>query len=140
MIDGGSRELIAYRLRQAEEVLGDAEILAGSGSPRSVVNRVYYAMFYAVVALLLVRDTGSARHSGVIALFDREYVKTGTIDRQFSRWLHEAFRCRQMGDYDELAAITREEAAVYVDRARQFLAETRRVVADQLEDSDPSPH
>jgi uncharacterized protein (UPF0332 family) len=133
VIDEERRELIGYRLSQAEEVLGDAEILSGSGSPRSVVNRVYYVMFYAVLALLLLRGTGSARHSGVISLFDREYVKSGVIDRQFSRWLHEAFRWRQIGDYDEVVTITMEEAIVQVSRARVFLAEARRVVQEQLE-------
>jgi hypothetical protein len=70
--------LINYRLNEACEVLEDAKKLAKSeGSPRSIVNRAYYAMFYATLALLVTVDKGSAKHSGVIALFDRHFVKAG---------------------------------------------------------------
>jgi len=46
--------LLAYRLKQAEETLADAQAMAESKlSPRSIVNRTYYAMFYAVLGLFL---------------------------------------------------------------------------------------
>ena len=45
--------LFRYRLREAEDTLADAEqMLAGGVSPRSVVNRAYYAVFYFILALL----------------------------------------------------------------------------------------
>lgn len=48
------RELIGYRLKQAAESLEEAEFLmSGRKSPRSIINRAYYAMFYAVLALLV---------------------------------------------------------------------------------------
>ena len=46
--------LIKYRIEQANKAIEDAQCLeAGNGSPRSIINRAYYAMFYAVPALLL---------------------------------------------------------------------------------------
>jgi uncharacterized protein (UPF0332 family) len=38
------------------------------------MNRLYYAMFYAVLALLQEKEMGTSKHSGAIALFDREFV------------------------------------------------------------------
>lgn len=46
-------QLITYRLEQAEVSLEDARfLLNGNRSPQSIVNRSYYAMFYASLALL----------------------------------------------------------------------------------------
>jgi uncharacterized protein (UPF0332 family) len=46
-------ELVKYRLEQAEAALADADfLLEGNRSPQSIVNRAYYAMFYATLALL----------------------------------------------------------------------------------------
>jgi uncharacterized protein (UPF0332 family) len=46
--------LMTYRLKQAEETIQDAEaMLKIRISSRSIVNRAYYAMFYAVLALFL---------------------------------------------------------------------------------------
>ena len=49
--------LLAYRISQAEETLADAKkMLAENLSPRSVINRSYYAMFYALLGLFIVYD------------------------------------------------------------------------------------
>lgn len=63
------------------------------------MNRAYYAMFYAVLALLATRAQETSRHGGAILLFDRIYVKPGVLPKDFSRWLHEAFNQRQTADY-----------------------------------------
>lgn len=44
-------------LRQAEETLEDAEkMLQSNITTRSILNRIYYSMFYAVLALFLNKD------------------------------------------------------------------------------------
>ena len=65
------RALVAYRMEQADEALRSADVNLAAGMVRSAVNRAYYAMFYAVLALLGTRSAETSRHSGAIALFDR---------------------------------------------------------------------
>ena len=49
--------LLQYRIKQAEETLADADAMAKGGlSPRSILNRAYYAMFYAVLALFFEEE------------------------------------------------------------------------------------
>jgi hypothetical protein len=68
--------LVKHRLRQARETLGDAKYLIdGKRSPQSIINRSYYAMFYATLALLQKISKGTSKHSGVISLFDKEFVQ-----------------------------------------------------------------
>jgi uncharacterized protein (UPF0332 family) len=68
------RALIRSRLEQADEALGAAEILLERESLRTAVNRAYYAMFYAVLALLALRQQETSKHAGAISLFGREFV------------------------------------------------------------------
>lgn len=104
---GTLRDLCTYRLTQAKDTLREADVLLREGmSLRSVMNRLYYAMFYTVLGLLQTRQLGTSKHSGAIALFDREFVKPGIIPKEFSKALHRAFELRQKGDYMEDAEIT----------------------------------
>ena len=111
-----------YRLAQAHETLRESEILLTEAALRGAVNRAYYAMFYALLALLATRQLGTSRHSGAISLFDREFVKTGLFPRELSRALHLAFDRRQEHDYGEMIPLTREIAEETLQDARVFVA------------------
>ena len=71
--------LVRYRMERAQEALTAAELLAGSGLWNARVNRLYYACFYVVSALLLQPGVSSTKHSGVRSLFNRRFVKTGAV-------------------------------------------------------------
>ncbi|MGB8658148.1 MAG: HEPN domain-containing protein [Candidatus Zixiibacteriota bacterium] len=116
--------LFLYRLRQAEETLFDAKkMLEDKLSPRSIINRAYYSMFYGVLALFLKHDTKvkTSKHSGVIAIFDAEFVHRGKIDQGYSKMIHRIFEARQEGDYKELVEFSSEDAKEFVELAEEFL-------------------
>lgn len=115
-------DLLQYRMEQAHETLREAEILLAEAALRGTVNRAYYAMFYALLALLATKQLGTSKHSGAISMFDREFVKTGLISREMSRTLHLAFDQRQTHDYGEIVRITPELAEEMVKDARTFVA------------------
>ena len=118
--------LVRYRLEQATEALVAAELNLANGLERSAVNRAYYAMFYAVLALLAARRTETSRHSGAIAQFDQAYVKPALFRKEFSRWLHEAFLHRQAADYGAELALARDEIDSLLSNAREFVAGVRQ--------------
>ncbi len=90
-------------------------------SLRSVMNRLYYALFYAVLALLQEKQLGTAKHIGAISLFDREYIKTGSFGKELSKTLHRAFELRQKGDYMEQAEVTQNDIDEMTLKARDFV-------------------
>ena len=132
MIDKDIQALIHYRMEQAEEALRDALALIELGSQRAAVNRSYYAMFYSVLALLNLIGQGTSKHGGAMALFDREFVKSGIFDKQFSHWLHEAFNRRQKSDYGEMIQVTDDEASQAAEEARRFVEEVKRYFAENM--------
>ncbi|MBI3922889.1 MAG: HEPN domain-containing protein [Armatimonadetes bacterium] len=104
------RAVARWRIENARRTLEDGGFLATRGSFRSSLNRSYYAAFYAARALLATRSLDSAKHSGVIALLDREFVKPGTIEREHGKALHDLFDSRQEGDYADMQEVSRGEA------------------------------
>jgi uncharacterized protein (UPF0332 family) len=114
-------ELLRYRMEQAHDTLREAQILLNESALRGTVNRAYYAMFYALLALLATRQLGTSRHSGAIALFDREFVKTGVFPLELSRSLHLAFDRRQTHDYGEMTPVSHQIAQETLDEAKTFV-------------------
>lgn len=124
------KALVTYRLEQADESLDSAQLLLDHGKYRPSLNRSYYAMFYAVLGLLAISQHQTSKHSGAISLFNREFVKKGIFDKEFSRWLQEAFDLRQEADYRELVTVSVDTAQEILEHARTFVAG----VKDQLTD------
>ena len=118
--------LVDYRLEQATEALAAAELNLSNSLERSAVNRAYYAMFYAVLALLASRATETSRHSGAIAQFDLLYAKPQVFRADLSRWLHKAFLHSQAADYGAEQTPTRPEIETLLAEARVFVQEIRR--------------
>ena len=70
------RDLIHDRLDLAREMLRDAQVLKeNGGSAVSIVNRAYYSVFYAALALLVTEDVEPNKHAGVLAKFDELFVR-----------------------------------------------------------------
>lgn len=120
--DSGKGALIGYRLQRARETLGDAHLLCDrKGSLWSVINRAYYAMFYAVLALLTSVGKGASKHSGVLTLFDEHFIKSDQLPREMSKAIHKAFELRQIGDYRELATLDEEQVTEVLSLADEFV-------------------
>jgi uncharacterized protein (UPF0332 family) len=120
--------LVRHRMEQATEAIAAAELNLVNGLHRSAINRVYYAMFYSVLALLANRQAETSRHSAAIAQFDRLYVKPSLLPKQFSRWLHDAFLHRQSADYGAEQSLSRDEIDALLTHAREFLAGVRHLL------------
>jgi uncharacterized protein (UPF0332 family) len=114
--------LIQYRLEQARTALDDAQfLLEGRRSPQSIINRAYYAMFYAALALLQKIGKIPSKHIGVISLFDTEFVLPGLFPKTLSRNFHKAFELRQVSDYRVMERLTHLKAEETLGKAKEFV-------------------
>jgi len=75
----GREDLIRYKLQRSDETLEEAKVMFQTSHLFGAENRIYYACLYAVSALLLSRNLSSHKHSGIISLFNKNFVKTGLI-------------------------------------------------------------
>lgn len=110
-----------YLLNMARERIHSAKILLEDGSYKDSIGRSYYAMFTAVRALLAVDGQDFSKHAGVIAYFQKEYIKTGKFDRKFSKYISQAFQIRNNTDYADFFLVSSKDAIEQYQRAEEFL-------------------
>ena len=122
MIEQELYDLTQYALTKAENALHAAKLLVKAGMYDDAISRAYYAIFGTARALVTIDGDGYSfsKHGGVLAHFDRNYVKEGIFPKQYSQIIHRAFQVRQMSDYgidgmDDFS--TAEEAEVAVEEA-----------------------
>jgi len=125
------RSLALSRLQQAEESLDEAQFLFDGGkSLRSVINRVYYAMFYAILALLIFEPFGSSKHTAVLSYFNLHFIKNGRLPKELGRAVNKAFELRQRGDYKEIVTIVSEQAEPLLSQTAEFIRAVRQFLVN----------
>lgn len=135
MIEGGNypEDLIRYRMERARQTLDTAQKMRQQNADTaSIINRSYYAMFYAALALLATTSDHSSKHSGVMSLFDRKFIKTGILPKEMSQFLHTAFDMRQTADYDDKVEISEAAAEQILEFAVTFVASIEKQLQDWL--------
>ena len=130
MKDDETTYLIKYRLQQAQVALDDAKfLLDGNRSPQGILNRSYYAMFYAALGLLQKIGKVPSKHSGVIGLFDTEFIMKGVFPQELSRDFHKAFELRQVSDYKVIEQCSREKAEETWNKAVRFVEAVKKYLS-----------
>ncbi len=123
--------VIQFRLQQAQASTEEAELLLNSGHRLGAMRCIYYSMFYAANALLASRQLHSARHADVIALLNKEFVKTGLFPPEVARLFNKAFDLRQDSDYGDHQPPEPDRLHELLDGARAFLTASKLFLAKQ---------
>lgn len=80
-IDNQDRwDLIRYRLAEAEDTETDVELLISHDRLRAAINRIYYSVFYSLLALGLRFEFESSKHAQLIGWFNKTFIYPGLID------------------------------------------------------------
>jgi uncharacterized protein (UPF0332 family) len=95
-------EYAKYKLEAAYTTFDAAIVLAENGFWNSAVNRLYYSLFYAVNALLVINNIETKSHSGSRSQFSNFFVKTQKFDLKYGKLYSQLFDWRQKGDYDSI--------------------------------------
>jgi uncharacterized protein (UPF0332 family) len=120
-MSGTLKDLIQYRIEKAKETLEDAKLLANAKRWNSCVNRLYYACFYAVSALLAKNEFSSSKHTGVRSFFNLHFVKTNKISRDIAEIYNDLFDRRQEGDYADFVAFKEEQIIPRIAKVEIFI-------------------
>ena len=92
---------------------------------------MYYACFYATIALLLNDGFEARSHNGVRTLLGQHYVNEGIIDKELSQAYRKMFNLRQTGDYDDLAVVTKDEVLDLLEPAKDFIKTIEQLINNQ---------
>lgn len=120
-MSNATRALIVYRMERAHEALSEAGLLFEAGHSNACVNRLYYACFYAVSALLVTQGISTSRHGHLRSLLHRDFVKTGLIPMEFGRHFDRLFSSRQEGDYADFVVFKTDDIRPWLDESKAFV-------------------
>ena len=120
--------MVRYWWAKAEESLASSRREFQTGSLSFAMNRLYYAAFYAVSALLMERDLSFKKHSGVRAAFHQHFIKTGVLDRKWGRLYDQLFGDRQEGDYVVFISFEPDYVESQLKQSSQFLKQLRPLI------------
>jgi len=122
------RSLIEYRMKRAHETLDEARIMFDAGRINAYVNRLYYACFYAVSALLLTKGLTTSKHSYLRSLLHRDFIKTGAIPADLGIHFDLLFNGRQKSDYSDFVTFKAEDVAGWLKSTEEFIAHIDRLI------------
>ncbi len=91
-----------------------------SGRYKNSLNRSYYSIFYGIRAVNVLDGFDSSKHSGVIAHFNQQYVKTGIFPREASKIIKLASEKREEADYLDFFVASKEDAEPMIEKAEKF--------------------
>ncbi len=123
MIENEQRQaLIQYRTEQAKASVNEAQVLIDNQMYRAAVNRIYYGMFYAVLALGLKHQFETSKHGQLIGWFNKKFIKEKVIDRKYGKILREVFEFRQQGDYATFIEFTKDDVIDKFSDMKEFIS------------------
>jgi len=124
------RELIFYRIFQAKETIEDVDLLLEHKKYRSAVSRIYYGMFYSLLALGLKYEFETSKHTQLLGWFNKEFINKNLVDIKFGKMIRNAFRDRQKSDYETNVEFSQEQVEEMFLDMKNFISEIEKIVGD----------
>jgi uncharacterized protein (UPF0332 family) len=128
MKDDPAKDLIKYRIERAEETYEEALLMQAEDHWNACANRLYYACFYAVSALLVKYGLSSSKHSGVKSLFNQHIIKKKLLDITKGKLYNQLFEARQEGDYVDFVIFDRDLVEPWVQMVKEFIDEIKQLL------------
>jgi uncharacterized protein (UPF0332 family) len=124
-------DLIKFRLEQAENAQMEAQKLLENGFLMGATNRIYYAIFYAVMALALKHRFETSKHQQLLGWFNKNFIHTEKIEVHFGKIYRDSFSNRMEGDYEPYIDFDKEtveqmyaDMRLFLDRIRKEIGQT----------------
>lgn len=118
MLNEKSITLSKYRLEQAKEFLESAIKNLEMNEYKTANNRAYYSVFHSMRAVLALDEVDFKKHSGVIAYFRENYIKTKIFDRNCSDIISSTSLIRNKSDYDDFYIAEKNETIEQIENAK----------------------
>ncbi|MGC9375784.1 MAG: HEPN domain-containing protein [Bacteroidales bacterium] len=119
--DDEIKSLIQYRLKEAEETIEDVRLLIENDRLRAAVNRVYYGMFYSLLALGLAYEFETSKHPQLIGWFNKNFIHDKKIEPEYGKMINKAYNRRTKGDYDVYVDFDKDIVIEMFDEMKDFI-------------------
>ena len=114
-------EYIQYKSGRAKKSLQISGNLLRDGFYGDAINRIYYAVYYAVSALLYIHKLYPKTYRGMKSLFNKEFIQTGLIDKTYGDFYSHIFAKRFEADYEDFFQIDVARTEEYYNEAKKLI-------------------
>ncbi len=126
------RDIVSYRRQKAHDLMRDVDILMENELWNSTVNRMYYACFHIISALLIMNEIEVKTHMGVRQAFGLHFVKSGLLEPECGRIFSKIYDKRQSSDYDDFREFTREEVENLYPQILFLIGKVDKLIEEKL--------
>jgi uncharacterized protein (UPF0332 family) len=129
-VDENRRALSNYRLEKAAANLKAAGLMFDNGLLLESISRSYYCIFHSARALIAYDKFDSRKQSTIIGYFNKNYIKTGKIEKEYSWIISKAFKIRNDSDYKDFYLVSKEETKEQLENAEKFLKRIKEYIKE----------
>ena len=121
LVEDNRKDIVAYRIERAYTALEQAKLNLKFNCLEVTANRLYYAAYYVVSALLIANKIPAHSHEGNVTQFGLHFVKTGKVDREEGKLLSHLLTMRLKGDYSDRFGLTEADVLPYIEPTEAFI-------------------
>ena len=128
------KAVVEFRIEKAYRALEQAQGVVELQYWETIANRLYYAAYNAVSALLIAYGYTAHSHDGVIHLFGQHFVKPGIVDVKDGKLYHQLFSMRLTGDYDDTYGLTSEDVLPLIVPASELIDKVTAIAKKKMDE------
>ena len=113
-------------LKRSKEFIEIAKDNFEMGHYETAVNRSYYSVYYAVIALLLKEDKNPKTHHGSRKIFSQVFVNEKNFNKDLFDFYTGLLNDRETADYDMFSEFTNNETKEIINNTRLFIQECEK--------------
>lgn len=125
------RVIITLELEKAAKTWGQMEVQVKNGVWEMAANRLYYALFHAVSALLISDQHEVGTHRGAVNQFSLYYIKTGIFSKDEGRLYSNLQKLREDGDYNCYIDVDQKDVEPFIEPTRQLIEKIKQYVTER---------
>ncbi len=82
-------------------------------------------------AITVLEGFDCSKHSGVIAYFNQNFIKTGIFAKETSKIIKSASIMKEQSDYLDFFIASKQDAEEQIERAKQFIEAVEKYLKDK---------
>jgi len=121
LTDNERKSVVEFRLEKSKNTFAEVAVLIDNGFWQTAANRLYYACYYAVGALLVQNGIEAHTHNGTINQLGLHFVRTGLLSVEKGKFYKQLFELRQTGDYSDWIKIEEADIQPLIEKSKEFI-------------------
>lgn len=122
------KDLINYRIERADMTFETAQRLIEDQDWFGATNRLYYAIYQIISALMTQEGIRIKSHSGAKAMFELHFIKTGKVDSKWGKLYTRLSDARHESDYMPFTTFSQEDILPLLPQTQEFIDVIKRLI------------